>query len=111
LIEQYATPILIVSIALNALWLLGACLVLRTSKRRWLWRILSLLAAMLAVIWSVRITGSTPAPTHTVRLPLLAINFDLALVVWHAIVIPLALAAMVVRGVVVLFKAHKSPEK
>ncbi len=115
MIEQYATPILVASIALNALWLLGAWLVVRSSQRTWLWRTLALLAAALAIVWTVRITGTTPSPNHTLRLPLLTINLDLAAIAWHAIVIPLGLLAMVVRGVVVLFKKrpspHSAPEK
>ena len=105
MIEQHATVILTVSIALNALWLLGAWLAVRTSERRWLWRALSLLAAALAVAWTIRFTGSTPSPTHTLRLPGLAINLDLALVAWHALIIPLALVAMLLRGVVVLVRS------
>lgn len=111
MIEQHATVILTVSIALNALWLLGAWLAVRTSERRWLWRALSLLAAALAVAWTIRFTGSTLSPTHTLRLPGFAINLDLAAIAWHALIIPLALVAMLLRGVVVLFKAHKTPEK
>ncbi len=109
MIEQYATPILVASIALNTLWLAVAWLVVRSSKRKWLWRTLSLLVAALAIVWTMRITGTTPSPTHTLRLPLLTINLDLAAIAWHAIVIPLGLLAMVLRGVVVLFKKPSSP--
>lgn len=108
MIEQYATPILIASIALNALWLAGASLALRSSRRKWFWRSLSLLAAALAVIWAIRFTGSTPAPTHTLRLPLLTLNLDLAAIAWHTLIIPLAMLAMLLRGAVVRIKRTRS---
>ncbi len=38
MIEQHAPAIIAASAALNALWLLGAFLTTRRSKRRWLWR-------------------------------------------------------------------------
>ncbi len=111
MIEQHATVILTVSIALNALWLLGAWLAVRTSTRRWFWCTLSLLAAALAVAWTIRFTGSTPSPTHTLRLPGLAINLDLAAIAWHAFIIPLAMLAMLLRGAVVVLRARTGSER
>lgn len=111
MIEQHATTIIAASILLNALWLLGAWLTVRASKRKWLWRSLSLMGVAMAVIWTTRLVSATPAPTHTLRLPGLALNLDLAAIAWHAFIIPLALLAMLLRGVVLFFKAHKAPEK
>jgi hypothetical protein len=108
LIEQHASTILTVSITLNALWLLGAWLTVRASKRKWLWRSLSLMGVALAVIWTTRLVSATPAPTHTLRLPLLTINLDLAAIAWHAFILPLALLAMLLRVLVVIIKKKRS---
>ncbi|XOV76396.1 MAG: hypothetical protein ACFHWZ_05610 [Phycisphaerales bacterium] len=67
MIEQYAPAIIAASAALNALWLLGAFLTTRRSKRRWLWRAPAMAIATLAIVWTVRMTTITPRPSHTLR--------------------------------------------
>jgi len=102
-IEQHAPAIIAISAALNALWLLGAFLTTRRSKRRWLWRAPAMVIATLAIVWAVRMTTITPRPSHTLRALDRAIDLDLAALAWH-VMLPIALLAMALRGVVVVLK-------
>jgi len=102
-IAQYAPAIIAASATLNALWLLGAFLTTRKSARRWLWRASALVIAALATVWTVRMTSITPRPSHTLRALDRAIDLDLAALAWH-VMLPVALLAMALRGVVVLLR-------
>ncbi|MCR9216522.1 MAG: hypothetical protein NXI14_04895 [bacterium] len=103
MIEQYAPAIIAISATLNALWLLGAVLTTRRSTRRWLWRAPALMIAALAIVWTARMTTITPRPSHTLRALDRAIDLDLGALAWH-VMLPIALLAMALRGVVVVLR-------
>ena len=103
MIEQHAPAIIAISAALNALWLLGAFLTTRRSKRRWLWRAPAMVIAALAIVWTARMTTITPRPSHTLRALDRAIDLDLGALAWH-VMLPIALLAMALRGVVVMLR-------
>lgn len=110
MIEQYAPLIIVASVALNALWLLGAFLTTRKSARRWLWRAPALVIAALAIAWTVRMTTITPRPSHTLRALDRAIDLDLAALAWY-VMVPVGLLAMALRGVVVVTRARSGSRR
>ena len=103
MIEPFVPSIIAASVTLNALWLLGSWLTTRRSPRRWVYRVPALVVSSLAVAWTVRMVTLDPRPSHTLRALGVSIDLDLAGLAWHLLV-PVALLAMLVRGVVVAFR-------
>lgn len=106
MIGAYAPVLLGAAVALNGCWLLGSWLVTRSSARRWVYRGAACVLVGVQVAWVARVLHVEPMPTHTLRLGELAVNLDFAGLVWHAVILPLGLAAMALRGAVVVVRGR-----
>jgi len=105
-IEQYATPLLIGAITLNALWMLGAWLITRSSDLRPLWRFLALALATLQIAWITNLMTGGPLSLHPLRAGGFALDLDMGGLLWHLIILPLALLAMGLRLVVSIIRSR-----